>query len=136
MRGREQMSAAEYAGAKRDAPFSTIAGTRYLYRSFHVLDVVSEGDDERILLRALPLQGPPVTLHIDAEGSVRRSDGSIALGDLATIPIETIYADIREVHGIRLAHRVEVRKPLTGVTRVVTEKIEPHVDVPAAAREE
>jgi hypothetical protein len=131
MRGREQMSAAEYAGAKRDAPFSTIAGTRYLYRSFRVLDVVSEGDDERILLRALPLQGPPVTLHIDAEGSVRRSDGSIALGDL-----ETIYADIREVHGIRLAHRVEVRNPLTGVMRAVTEKIEPHVDVPAAAREE
>ena len=136
MRGREEMSATEYAGAKRDAPFSTLAGTRDLYRSLHVVDVEGEGDDKRILLRAIPFQGPPVTIRIDAEGAVRRSDGAFALGELATIPVETVYADIRDVQGIRLAHHVEVCNPLTGVTRVVTEKFESNVEVPATAWEE
>ena len=77
-----------------------------------------------------------MTLRIDAEGSVRRSEGAIPLGDLATIPIETIYADVREVHGLRLAHHVEVHNPLTGLTRVLTERIERNVEVPETAWKE
>ena len=58
------------------------------------------------------------------------------VSELATIPVETLYADIREVQDIRLPHRVEVRNPLTGVTRVVTETFESNVDAPATAWEE
>ena len=134
--GRADLSAAERAAATREVSLSPLSETRDFYRSIRILDVEGEGDDARILLRTVPLQGLPAILRIDAEGSVRRADGSAALGELATIPIETIYADIRTVHGMRLAHRVETSNPATGLTRIITEKIETNVEVPATAWEE
>jgi hypothetical protein len=54
---------------------------------------------------------------------------------LLTIPIETVYADIRATHGMHQPYRVEVSQPYAGVTRVVTERIERNVEVPATAWE-
>ncbi len=134
--GKAEMSATERTAAVREVSLSPLSETRDLYRSIRILEIVGEGDTERILLRMIPRQGLPATLRIDAEGVVRRSDGLAPLGELATIPIETIYADYRAVHGMRLAYRVETRNPSTGLTRIVTEKIETNVEVPATAWEE
>ncbi len=133
MRGRVPMSAAEHATAKRDAPLASLAQTRELYRSFRVLDVVGAGADQRTLLRAVPLQGPPATLHVDADGALRRAIAVYPLGDLLTIPITTVFSDVREVHGMHLAHRVEVSNPHAGTTRVLTQRVDRNVAIAADA---
>ena len=74
--------------------------------------------------------------HLDAGGVVRRSDAAFVLGGIATIPIETVYTAVRDVHGMRVAHRVEVSSPFIGTTRRVTEEIEKNVEVPATAWED
>lgn len=106
------------------------------YRAVEVLKRVRLGNDDVLLVRAVPLNGPGWTMFVHEEsGMVVHVEGLTLVPGIGVVGLRTRYGDFREVEGMRLPFRIVDSYASSLLGRVVTtwEKAETGVEIPEAA---
>jgi CubicO group peptidase (beta-lactamase class C family) len=113
--------------------FARLGDWRLWYPELRVIQRIRKGDEDALLVRTGGTSAPATTFFIDARtGLVGRVASMTYIESLGRIGQQVTYRDYRDVSGMQLPHRVEVKlpNPMVGTIVSTVEELELGVALP------
>lgn len=112
--------------AKHSHPETIFGDWRHFFDTFIVLRLEEDGDVRTAVIKAKGGDAPDVIAYVDMDtGDLRKIESMILVpGSIMSLPLTYEYDDYREVHGVRIPHRIVNSNDATGRTIMRVDEVE------------